>query len=372
MKNTLFAMYVSVVAVSGVAFAQADPNRSQENRPLLEVVFVLDTTGSMSGLLEGAKQKIWSVASRMASGKPAPRIRVGLVAYRDRTDDYVTQRLDLTDDLDKVYQTLSAYRADGGGDGPEHVGRGLGEAVKMMSWSQSARAAKMIFLVGDAPPHDDYNDGWNSRTMAKAAIARGIVVNTIRCGAQRDTEDAFRVIASLADGRFDSIGQSGGMVVVASPFDAELQRLNGALAETGVYAGKAETRTRGEHYKSEQKAMAPSASADRLSFRTNADAKTVGALGGLASADLTAVPQRVLSIPDDELSDELRKMSKAQRLEFVEAQRQQRVQLEAKVTEVTKKRDQWMLKNATPKEDSFDGRVFESVKNRAAAVGVTY
>ncbi|MEN8183036.1 MAG: hypothetical protein ABFS46_10935, partial [Myxococcota bacterium] len=68
----------------------------------IEVVFVLDTTGSMSGLIEGAKQKIWSIANQLASGQPRPEIRVGLVAYRDRGDAFVTRRVDLTGDIDAI------------------------------------------------------------------------------------------------------------------------------------------------------------------------------------------------------------------------------------------------------------------------------
>src|SRR5688572_15445044 len=84
-------------------------------RPHVDVAFVLDTTGSMSGLLEGAKQKIWSMASKIARGKPAPILRVAVVAYRDRGDAYVAKRFDLTKDLDAVYAHLQTLHADGGG-----------------------------------------------------------------------------------------------------------------------------------------------------------------------------------------------------------------------------------------------------------------
>ena len=66
----------------------------------MEVVFCLDTTGSMGGLIEGAKEKIWSICNQIAGGKPTPDLKVGLVAYRDKGDDYVTKVYDLTDDLD--------------------------------------------------------------------------------------------------------------------------------------------------------------------------------------------------------------------------------------------------------------------------------
>ncbi len=172
MKNILrTACVIASLAVPSFAAAPKAPTQPQthaevqaekKDRPTLEVVFVLDTTSSMGSLIEGAKEKIWSIASRMASGKPSPRIRVGLVAFRDNGDAYVTKNFDLTEDLDAVYKNLKGFRAEGGGDTPEHVGRALGEAVKLMSWSQDPKAAKMIFVVGDAPPHDDYKDGWDS------------------------------------------------------------------------------------------------------------------------------------------------------------------------------------------------------------------
>jgi Mg-chelatase subunit ChlD len=377
MKNLLRAACVIANLAAPFAFAgDAIPKGApvpveQKDRPTLEVVFVLDTTSSMGGLIEGAKEKIWSIASRMATGKPTPRIRVGLVAFRDKGDAYVTQRFDLTEDLDTVYKNLHGFRAEGGGDTPEHVGKGLGEAVQLMSWSQDKRTAKMIFLVGDAPPHDDYNDGFDSKTMAKAAIAKGIVVNTIRCGDQADTEASFRAMAKLADGSFDSIGQRGGMVAVATPFDGELAKLNGAVADTSVYAGAARGRAEGESHKAEMKAMAPSASADRLSFRGKSG---MGASGGgsIGALDLTAAPEKALKMRDDELPDNLRKMSPPERAAFLKQQAEQRSKLEAQVVEVSKKRDEWISKNVKEEKDSFDGRVFESVKTSAAKAGVAY
>ena len=82
--------------------------------PKIDVVFVLDTTGSMGGLIQTAKEKIWAIASTMASAQPTPELRIGLVAYRDRGDAYVTRVVDLSDDLDSVYATLMDFQADGG------------------------------------------------------------------------------------------------------------------------------------------------------------------------------------------------------------------------------------------------------------------
>src|SRR6185295_12995188 len=130
--------------------------------PRVEVTFVLDTTGSMGGLLEGAKHRIWSIARRIGEGRPRPDLRIALVAYRDRGDQYVTRVFDLTGDMDEVYRNLMSFEANGGGDTPEHVSAALHDAVHKVSWSE-ARTLKMIFLVGDAPPHLDYQDGFDYR-----------------------------------------------------------------------------------------------------------------------------------------------------------------------------------------------------------------
>src|SRR5215813_14405569 len=94
----------------------------------IEVVFCLDTTGSMSGLIEGAKAKIWSICNQIANGKPTPDLKVGLVAYRDKGDVYITKVTDLTTDLDAIHGELKKFTADGGGDTPEHVNQALYDA----------------------------------------------------------------------------------------------------------------------------------------------------------------------------------------------------------------------------------------------------
>jgi Mg-chelatase subunit ChlD len=379
LKHLFQAVVVtSVLCGAGVASAASDEAKVAQPaaRPTLEVVFVLDTTSSMSGLIEGAKQKIWSIASRMASGKPTPRIRVGLVAYRDQGDAYVTKRFDLTEDLDAMYGNLKGLTAEGGGDTPEHVGRGLGEAVKLMTWSQDPKTARLIFLVGDAPAHDDYHDGWELKTWAKRAVEKGIVVNTIRCGSDADTEREFREVAKLADGSFVSIGQEGGMVAVATPYDAEMSKLNAELADKTLVGGAAPARVAAEGALKEMKAMAPSAAADRISYRAKvspaAPMVTVSTSGAGAGIDLTREPTKVNELPKDQLPDALRGMSDGERVKYVEKVAAEKKAAESKLVTLSKQRDEWVTTNAKAAKGSFDDQVFESVKRKAEVVGVKY
>lgn len=382
LKPLLRAALLCSSLAAPAAFAAPPPpvNPQQEElksvRPTLDVVFVLDTTGSMDGLIEGAKQKIWSIASRLASGTPTPRIRVGLVGYRDRGDAYVTKRFDLSEDLDAVYASLQGFKADGGGDTPEHVGKALGEAVSLMKWTDDAKAARMIFLVGDAPAHDDYKDGWNTREWAKKAIAKGIVVNTVRCGEDESTASLFKDLSRLADGSFISIQQSGGMVAVATPYDAELSKLNADIADKTMVAGSGGARAEGGRELAALKAMPSTSVGDRASFRAKTKpAAPAVELKAVGTVTLNAAPERVNTMKDEELPDAVRAVEKDKREAFVRQQNAEQQALQARLVEVAQKRDAYLKEESKkPKKgaDSFDDQVFEGVKKSAAKVGVAY
>ncbi len=220
MKNkSLLAITLACVA----ALAEAAPDSSkpaiettQRPKPRIEVCFVLDTTGSMSGLIEGAKQKIWSIANEMISARPTPGLRLGLVGYRDRGDEYVTKTYDLTNDIDEVYGHLQSFRADGGGDTPESVNEALQEAVRNMSWSTDRTVLKIIFLVGDAPPHMDYAGGPKYPQVCQEAAKNDLIINTIQCGNIAETTPIWKEIAQLSEGAYAAIAQSGNMAAIST------------------------------------------------------------------------------------------------------------------------------------------------------------
>ncbi|WP_208729934.1 vWA domain-containing protein [Corallococcus exercitus] len=358
--------------------AQVQP---QGARPEIEVAFVLDTTGSMGGLLEGAKQKIFSIASRIAKGKPTPHLKVALVAYRDVGDAYVTKRFELSDDMDSMFAELRKLDANGGGDFPEHVGRGLGEAVSLLKWSQDREVMKVVFLVGDAPPAER-EAAWDFKLWSKRAKERHIVVNTVRCGADSSTEESWRYVAKLTDGTFDSIDASGGMVAVATPYDAELSRVNAELASKTLYGGRKEVREMNLARSEATKGMAAEAVADRISYMKKSRGAGMSAPSAAAvssapvavggAVDLLEKPAALDTLKDDELPQELKGLKKEEQAAKVKQLAAERKVLEEKVAKLASERDQWLSKNATTKEDAFDANVMKSVKAQAAKFGVAY
>ncbi|MEW8193052.1 MAG: vWA domain-containing protein [Candidatus Thiodiazotropha sp.] len=235
------AFYPALKEVAAVNMPQPDPiqvpavHTNSQERPKIEVVFALDTTGSMGGLIQASKEKIWSIASTMAQAQPAPEIKMGLVAYRDRGDSYVTQVVDLSEDLDSVYATLMDFRAEGGGDGPESVNQALHDAVNNISWSQGKDAYRVVFLVGDAPPHMDYQDDVKYPQTLKVANAKGIVVNTIQAGNSAPTRLVWSKIARAGLGEYAQVAQDGNAVAISTPFDEKLASLSKKLDETRLY-----------------------------------------------------------------------------------------------------------------------------------------
>lgn len=206
----LFGTVVLPGVYSPVAFASErasdkSVNDTKAERPILDLAFLIDTTGSMGGEIEMVKKKTKDLVAKLASGKPAPRVRVGLVAYRDRGDEYVTKVFPFSDDIDKVVKDITSLSAAGGGDTPEAVNQGMHAALNELAWSKDKRASKLLFLIGDATPHI-YSGDYKWEDEAKNAISRGIQINTIGCnGLDTGGTAIFEKIAKLADGKFEDL-----------------------------------------------------------------------------------------------------------------------------------------------------------------------
>ena len=351
-------------------------------RPVIDVVFVLDTTGSMSGLLEGAKQKIWSIANTIASGQPQPQLRVGLVAYRDRGDAYVTQTTPITEDLDEVYGALSQLDANGGGDFPEHLNAGLKTAIRDTQWSTGANTLKMVFVVGDAPPHDDYDPSLTSAHLAAEAMARGIVLNAVQCGNDARTRAVFERFAAAANGEFMAIAANGGVSMIATPFDEELARLNTALGDLGLDYGGHAMKARGGAKKRRRKAMRAGTAADAASYGAKKK--------GLYKEDLvTAIREGDVtldSLSDEELPTGLAGKSRAEQQKMLESNMVKREALRAQIRALSRQRDTFLEEEKAARaaaapapgalggeaSEGFDDTVKRAVRTSAKDLGIEY
>jgi len=349
-------------------------------RPAVEVMFVLDTTGSMDGLIAAAKEKIWSIANTLATADPAPAIRMGLVGYRDRGDGYVTTVTPLSDDLDAVYTQLMQYRADGGGDGPESVNQALYEAVTKPDWSPSKATYRVIFLVGDAPPHMDYQDDVKYVESCRLAGRRNIIINTIQCGDMPETKPIWRKIAHLAEGTYFQVAQSGSAVLYDTPYDQKIADLSSALDETRIYYGDAGQVARMEDRKREAdtiyEAAAPAAVAKRAIFNSS----KAGAKNFLGSQelvdDVASGRVKLDAVKEDELPDELKAMNPSERQAHVAAQGAKRQALQQQIEELAGQRQRYIIDKVKMEGQkgaaSLDTQIYQCIQAQAAEKDIHY
>ncbi|MDR1912005.1 MAG: VWA domain-containing protein [Helicobacteraceae bacterium] len=365
-RKICVALAVALLPLNAAAIDVVKPTPSFQ----IDVVFVLDTTGSMSGLIENAKRKIWTIANTIVDQNPNSTIRVGLAGYRDIGDDYVVRYYPLTTDVQDIYAKLLAFEASGGGDTPESVNEALDIAVTKMGWIESAskRSVRIIFLVGDAPPHMDYDQDRKYPEIIAEAKRRGIVINAVQAGDMQSTRKIWKEIASLGGGEYIAIAQDGGRtIVIETPYDDEIIIIQRKINATIVPYGRIEK----QRFVAEKRASyeaAPKDSSIEMSKFINKNSG--GAITG--DGDLVGdVNNKVVTldkVPVKELPENMQKMTAKERERYIAEQTKLREGLSKELIEKIKLRDDF-VKAAEAKEkpvgDSFDRAVSRTLKKQA-------
>src|SRR5947208_9272181 len=375
-------MRIGLNLVASVAFVAATSHSclaktatANETKPRIEVCFVLDTTGSMGGLIEGAKQKIWSIANEMISAQQTPELKLGLIGYRDRGDEYVVKSFSLTDDIDAIYGHLREFQAGGGGDAPESVNEALAEAIHKMPWSSDSKVLKIIFVVGDAPPHMDHPNGPKYPDLCREAAKKDLIINTIQCGEMAETKPIWQEIAKLSEGSYIGISQSGNVAVISTPMDKELSRLNERIGATLIPYGD-RTLQAEVHAKFAAAKSAPvSAMADRLTYNSKTG-RAVQGRGELVDA-LNDKTIKLEKNDQKQLPGKLQELDREELQKRITKARDERSDLQKQIVEVSKKReDDIQSENkrlaAEGKGDAFDQKITETLHAQAAKMGIGY
>jgi Mg-chelatase subunit ChlD len=372
----ILPLILSASAILGLwqpLFAKTDP--PSQPKPRIEVCFVLDTTGSMGGLIEGAKQKIWSIANEMISAQPTPELKLGLIGYRDRGDEYVVKSFSLTDDIDAIYGHLREFQAAGGGDAPESVNEALAEAIHRMPWSSDHKVLKIIFLVGDAPPHMDYPNSPKYPDLCREAAKKDLIINTVQCGEMAETKPIWQEIAKLSEGTYVGISQSGNVAVISTPMDKELSRLNERIGATLIPYGDGKLQAEVHAKYAAAKSAPVAAMADRLSYNSKTG-KVVQGRGELVDA-LNDNTLKLWEIDQKQLPTELQKLDRSELEKRIAKARDERADLQKQIVEMSKKREAYIQSEnkrlaAEGKGDAFDQKVAETLHTQAAKKGISY
>ncbi len=378
----------AVLLAPAAVRAQNDPAAQVKDvagsKPTVELVFVIDTTGSMGGLIEGAKQKVWSIVNEVMKSTSKPEVRMGLVAYRDHGDAYVTQVTPITRDLDKVYNTLMAYKAEGGGDSPEDVRQAVADGVHKARWSASSpNIAQILFLVGDAPPHDDYGNEPDTVASASEAVKAGILVNTIQCGNMQGTDIAWKRISLAGEGQYFAIAQDGGVVAIATPYDAELARLGTKVGGTYMafgggmmgMGGAAFRRGRAEAQSKVEREVTRAAPAAAQADRAYNKAINAAAYDDNDLIQGVESGKRNLdALKTEELPDELQKLSAQERKKVIAQKIEERKKIREQILDLSQKRHAFIQeerrKQFANNPKGFDEAVSAALRAQIARKGL--
>jgi Mg-chelatase subunit ChlD len=362
---------VSSILISGLlAFASPMALAATQANDVdrVEVVFVLDTTGSMGDLIDGAKRKIWSIANTIVEQNPDADVAMGLIGFRDRGDDYVVKTHQMTEDLQSLYGRLVRFQADGGDDFPESVNEALDVAITEMKWSQNKDVRKIVFLVGDAPPHMDYQDDRKYPEILRDAKQKSIIVNAVQAGSEPETTMTWKEIAQRGNGRYMAIPQDGGeVVVIVSPYDNEIRELQEELDHSVVPFGRVEQQDEVKSKMAERAAAPSSTQVENSKYYAKRSKKEVVTGGGDLIADVRNGTVKLDAVPEAELPKELQGLADAEREAWVQKRLAARVDLEKRMEELMAKRDAFVVEEekktaSAGSLDSFDRAVEETIR----------
>ncbi len=349
-----------------------NPNTENQTTaaPKIQVALLLDTSGSMDGLIEQAKSQLWKMVNELATSKrdgKVPDIEIALYEYgKDEyaaKDGYIKQLVPLTTDLDLVSEQLFKLKTNGGS---EFCGWVIKDAAKDLKWSKSNDDLKIIIIAGNEPFTQGEVDYKNS---CKAAITDGIIVNTIFCG---DCEEGVRTMwkdgADRADGKYMCINHNAAVVHIATPYDSEIVKLNEDLNKTYIAYG-----SKGREKKERQAVQ--DANAMTYSESNVAERAVSKSSKAYKNDDWDAVDafkdnyQELSKLKEEDLPAEMKGMDAAQRKDFVDKKAKEREAVQTKIREVNEKREKYIAderkKQSGNSKNTLDEAMLGAVREQA-------
>ena len=341
-----------------------------EKTAKIQVALCLDTSNSMDGLIDQAKSQLWKMVNELASTKKdgeTPDIELALYEYGNSglaaTEGYIRQVSALSTDLDMISEKLFEMKTNGG---DEYCGWTIQDVTNDLEWSDNSDDLKLIIIAGNEP----FNQGKvDYKISCKAAITKGIMVNTIHCG---DYDTGVRHFwkdgADLTDGKYMNINTDAKVVHIETPYDEDILKLNNQLNDTYIGFGSA-GRSRKE-----------------MQMVQDANAATYGAANNVERAvskskkayrneewdlvDAMAKDEEVLEdVKEKDLPEEMKGMTKAEQKVYVEKKAKEREELQKQINDLNKKRQEFITKKQKENSETLtlDNVMLKAIREQAEA-----
>ena len=367
----LLAAVAACALINSASAKEPVTPAKEAKKPLVQIAILLDTSGSMDGLIEQAKGQLWRIVNEFAKSKQdgvTPEVQVALYEYGKtslRADQgWIRQIQPLSTDLDKISEELFALRTNGG---DEYCGWVIKDAVNQLAWSPASDAYKAIFIAGNEP----FTQGpVNYAESCKEAITKGIIVNTIHCGNEAEgINTKWKDGADLADGKYLVIDQNRAVVSIEAPQDKEIAKLGVELNKTylayGVEGRLGAGRQEAQDANVATLAPASGAVAQRAVAKASVNYRN-------SSWDLVdAVSEKkadIAKLKTEELPAEMQKLNADERKAYVETKSKERADMQAKIATLNGEREKYVA--ARLKEvagtNTLDAVVISAVREQSA------
>lgn len=386
MKSKIIALGIFVVTAVVVALYPKANNTANatlptpitpvnvitNDKPKIQLAILLDTSSSMSGLINQARNQLWQVVNEFAKSKKngmTPSLEVAVYEYGNSglsaSNGYIRKVTGLTTELDQVSEALFALTTNGG---DEYCGYVIQTAVNELQWSKSDNDIKAIFIAGNEP----FNQGPVSYQSAiETAKSRGIKVNTIHAGNhQEGANSGWKDGALFAGGEYMSIDHNHQVVHIDAPQDKKIAEFNAKLNDTYVPYG-AQGRSKLERQMVQDKAS-EEVSAGLLASRV---ASKSSALYNNATWDLVDALENgsvdLNKLESDQLPAEIQKLSKQQQKDYVQKKAEERKLIKQQITTLSKDRDAYVAEQnrsaGKPAVNTMDDALTAAVRKQGEA-----
>ncbi len=343
-------LFLVIIGVS-IATVNARVLHNNPAQPKIQLAILLDTSGSMSGLINQARNQLWQIVNEFSKAERRgvkPLLEVAVYEYGNsrlsERSGYIRQVTGLTGELDEVSEALFSLTTSGGS---EYCGYVIKTAVKQLDWSHSDNDIKAIFIAGNEP----FTQGpvYFGEAIALAKN-KGIVVNTIHAGnVVQGANTGWKDAALLAGGEYMNIDHNYKISHYNTPQDDQILRLNEQLNQTYIPYGSL-GRKKLERQKI-QDDKSKSISFGLLSKRARTKASTMYDNSSWDLGDAVAKGKvDIDTLKDNELPEKLREMKKDQRKKYVQEKINARTKIKNKIVALTKKRDKYIA-NKRKEED---------------------
>jgi len=339
----------------------------------IKIALLLDTSGSMDGLLEQTKSQLWDIVNTLAYAKKDnvnANVQFALYQYGndgvDSKTGYIEKVLPLSNDLDELSEKLFSLSTNGGS---EYCGQAIETATNQLEWNNDSKDLNLIFIAGNEP----FTQGRVSYNKAcKNALLKGITINTIYCGNYDEgVNTQWQKGAFLAEGKYMNIDMNQKTIYVETPYDQKIADLNADLNKTYItYGNKGASK------------LANQSTQDYNSFsygRENMVNRAVSKSNHLylnTSWDLvdasTQENFKIEKVNKLTLPKEMQNMTTEEQKTYIAKKSVERKVIQNRINALNQQRQAYLNDNSSGNTTSLNNAIVKAIKEQAITKGFTF